>query len=468
MALSRFRLRLALAFAMAFTVGLVALAAVSLGFLWIESSRRLVTRLERLSNDVGVNLAFELKEAPDSSAQFVATEVVNEWPRNGGTYVICDSAGALLASTDGPKVQAAPGKACGNQQQGHFKALDSGGESIQVVANRFRLVDTLPQPPQVVRVFDVVAWASTSGISEDAELLLAAIGIAAPLILLLSMSGGYLMARRALRPVTELEDAISSIAPTDLSRRLLVVEPRDELGALAATFNGLLGRLNAAQLQNRKFLREAAHQIRTPLTLVLGEAAFALSAPEASPEGLRGSLTRIGLAAERMRRRVDELFLLAEAQTGERVRLTEFIELDGLVLGAVDLMRPRSTGLGRALAIGVAQPVAVWGNAELLHEALLELLENALRHGDTSMPVTVSAFAEGTTAVLEVVSAGSSFTLPEHDGDAGPQGLGLPIVRWVVEVHGGKLTLSSKDGRNVLRMTIPMRMATNSGLEGAR
>lgn len=453
MPLSRLRLRIAVAFALAFAAGLVLVSAIGLGFLWRESHRRLDARLERIANDVRTNLSLELRETPDSSNSFVASEVVGEWPRNGGSYVICDGAGVALASTDSGQPVGALEHHCSDTAS-FFDVKGDDEASIRGVSREFRIAASDTTMSSKARTFHVVSFASTAGISEDTELLLVAIGVAAPLILLISLSGGYIMARRALTPVSDLSVAIASIAPNDLSRRLNVAEPQDELGTVATEFNRLLGRLGSAQEQNRKFLREAAHQIRTPLTLVLGEAAYELAADETSPEQMRGSLKRIGNAAERMRRRVDELFLLAEAQTGEPVSLREEIELDGLVLDAVDLMRPRSTALGRALAIGRAEHIVIRGNTALLQEALLELTENALRHGDASEPVTVSVFTDGNATVLEVRSGGAPVELPVRTRDAGPQGLGLPIVRWVAEVHGGQLVLQRDGQVNLVRLRI--------------
>lgn len=453
MALSQFRLRIAYAFTLAFAIGLTIVAAISLGYLWRVSSNRLDARLDRLASDVRANLQLELNETPDSSAKFVASEVIAEWPRNGGSFVVCDREGQVLATTDSLPATDIRSRDCNIAPSQESRQRGAGAEPSRVIVRDFRIA----APQKVGRAteyeFKVAAFGSTAGILADAEVLLAAIGIAVPLILLLSLSGGYFMARRALRPVTELEAAISTIAPTDLSRRLSVREPRDEIGTLASAFNALLARLDAAQSQNRKFLREAAHQIRTPLTLVLGEAAFELAAADSSTERMRESLSRINLAAERMRRRVDDLFLLAEAQSGEPVALDELVELDELILTSVDLMRPRATALGRALAIGAAQAISVRGNSSLLSEAMLELLENALRHGDATQAVAISVLMDGPAAVLEVRSGGNKFQLPAEP-QAATQGLGLQIVRWVAEVHNAALTHRWENGTNVLRIAM--------------
>lgn len=454
MALSRLRLRLALGYSLTFAAGLTLLSAVALGYLWRESHARLDTRLRDIVADVRTNTEAELVEFPDSLVSFTTNEVVAEWPRNGGSFVICDSAGRPLAHTESDSL-AYRIAAAWNHTDKRFDVRVPGRGTFRVAMHRYEAArregTRVGSPPRLA----ILAFASTEGISEDAELLLTTLLIALPVIFGLTLSAGYLMAGGALRPVTELRTAIADIGPHELSRTLPVVEPRDEIGMLAAEFNALLARLNISRAQNTKFIREAAHQLRTPLTLVLGEAALELASADSSRERMRAGFARIELAADRMRRRVDELFLLAEAQTGEPVNLKEVVELDEIVLDVTDLIRARASTLGRALAIGRAEHLTVMGNTSLLHEALLEMLENALRHGRNTEPVTVSVFATGRGAMLEVSSAGDRFALPPRIESNEPQGLGLPIVRWVAELHGGTLEVEHRDQCNAVTLIIP-------------
>jgi signal transduction histidine kinase len=449
--LSRLRLRLAAGFAVAFALGLGVLAAGALGYLWRESTRRLDARLAAVADGVARNLARQLNETPDSSLAFAANEVVKEWPANDDAFGIVSDRGMLVA---GVNRAGALDPVIGAWSRGGGASrlsVPHGDQDFRVVA--------VPAATFHARGhewrFGVVAYGSTEGIEGDAELLGGTLAIAAPLIALLSLVAGYLLARRALRPVDALAGSIAAIAPTDLSRRLPVREPRDEIGTLAGEFNSLLERLDEAQRRNRGFVREAAHQIRTPLTLVLGEAGHELAAGESSAERMRATLGRIRAAAEQMRRRVDELFLLAEAQAGERVRLDDDVELDGLVLECTDLMRARASALGRSLAIGRAEHIVVRGNEALLKEALLELLENACRHGTVAAPVTVSAHAAAGRGVIDVESAGPPFALPPASGRTTPEGLGVAIVQWIALAHGGELRLAREGQCNVVSLVLP-------------
>jgi signal transduction histidine kinase len=458
MALSRLRLRLAGGFALAFALGLGLLAAGALGYLWREAGRRLETRLGTVADGVARAVAREINDAPDSSFAFAANEVVKEWPANDDTFGIADERGVLVAGINRAKaldpVMGAWARAPGTT---HF-SVSHGGQDYRAVA----VPAVYPGTRRTWR-YGIVAFGSTEGIERDAELLGGGLAIAAPLIVLLSLAGGYVLARRALAPVGELRASIAGIAPSDLSRRLPTGGAADEISALAAEFNSLLERLDEAQRRNRGFVREAAHQIRTPLTLVLGEAGHALGATAPDADRMRTTLVRIRSAAEQMRRRVDELFLLAEAQAGEQVRLDDDVELDGLVLECTDLMRRRASDLGRTLAIGKAEHVVVRGNEALLKEALVELLENGCRHGKAGGTVTVSDYAGTNMAIIEVESAGEPFGLPSRDPSEKPEGLGLPIVEWIARAHGGGLRLARNGEINVLTLELQRGAASLRG-----
>lgn len=449
MALSRLRLRLAAGFAFAFLVALAILASVALGYLWSESTRRLDARLDASADGAAAAVGRVLQDSPDASLARAANEVVREWPSNGDEFAIVDDAGSMIAGVGPREVITRLLGAWSTARSPHF-GIDKPHDDYRASGVRA----TVPLREGRSLRFGVLAFSSLEGIDSDTRLLAGTLAVAAPLIVLLSLAAGYVLAGRALRPVAELGLAIGGIAPTDLSRRLPVGPGRDEVAALAAEFNDLLQRLDEAQRTNRGFIREAAHQIRTPLTLVLGEAGHELAAVGTTPDRMRGTLGRIRTAAEQMRRRVDELFLLAEVQAGEKARLEDDVELDGLVLDCTDLMRERASALGRSLAIGSAEHVVVRGNASLLQEALVELIENACRHGDTETPVTVSSFARTDGAALEVTSGGDPFvTVPRPDSGA-PAGLGLPIVDWIARAHGGALQVMRRGTLNVVTMAL--------------
>ena len=448
MSLSRLRLRLAAGFSIAFLIALGILTATALGYLWHESNRRLDTRLAQTLVGVQNGLARELGAAPDSSLGFAAHAVLNAWPQNDDQFIIANDSGAVVAARadqrELPRVLVAWPHAVASSRfdvTDHHDDLRAFAEHTVVKSPRGR-----------VWRFHVIAFSSIEGIEADTKVLGGALGLAAPLILLVSLAAGYALSYRALRPVRALGASIAAIVPGDLSQRLPVDKPPDETGVVAAEFNLLLDRLDAAERRNRGFVREAAHQIRTPLTLVLGESEHALAASR-TPEELAAALGKVRVAAEQMRRRVDELFLLAESQAGEPVHLDENVELDSLVFETTDLMRRRAGSLGRVLVLGDVAHLTVRGNSHLMREAMLELLENACRHGDASAPVVTSVQVDGDRARIIVRNAAQSGAdVPQADEG---QGLGLAIVRWIATSHGGALTHERAGRDETYTMDLP-------------
>jgi two-component system heavy metal sensor histidine kinase CusS len=290
---------------------------------------------------------------------------------------------------------------------------------------------------------------------EDEEAFALWLLASVPTTIILSLVAGYILSRRALRPVGQLGKAIDGISPDALDQRLPVSSRPDELDRLAGQFNGLLGRLEQAQAQNRRFLEKAAHQIRTPLTLVLGETDLALDRPR-SQEAHAEALRRIRIAAGQMHRRVEELLFLARAEAGERAPMTERVELDGLALECADLMRARAQALGCKLELTRVDPTVVLGSEHLLREALLELLENACRHGSPSGPVRLSVLGEASEAVLEVVNpAGKAGSTDERRGTSG-SGLGLQVVEWIASEHGGRLIHGQSHNQVISTLHLPL------------
>jgi signal transduction histidine kinase len=280
-------------------------------------------------------------------------------------------------------------------------------------------------------------------------------------VLLLALTIGYRLSRFALDPIDALGRATEAISPGELAGRLPVHDPPDELDRLAARFNGLLDRIQALQEQSHRFLREVAHQIRTPLTLVLGEAELGLER-ERTPDEYVRLLRRVHGAAAQMTHRVQDLMLLARMEAGERPPLRDGVELDALALEATDMFRARAKTLGQYLELDEIVPCEVTGDEALLREALLELLENACHHGEPGAPVAVSVRRDGANVLLEVRSTGEpipteSRTAHRVDETGRTGGLGLSILRWIASIHGGELVIRRVGRENLVGLRLPAR-----------
>jgi signal transduction histidine kinase len=441
--LSRVRLRLAAWFALSLLAGLTLLDLSLYWYLRDQADRRLTRDLTGAAGELAAACRREYAEAPASGLALAAQNAVEEWPAGAQAVAIYDGDGRVLARGGPARLsQLVPGIAPGAPRDVRFADDESAARLVPVVS--------AGQPR-----FTAMVAGSTERLSEDDEALAWWLAVSAPIVAILSLVGGYVISRRALSPIGDLERAAAAIGPGRLDQRLPVTRPTDEIGRLAEQFNALLERLERSQAQTRMFLRRAAHQIRTPLTLILGESELGLERPRSGDE-YRNTLGRVHRAAGQMQRRVEELFLLAQAEAGESIVLDAVVDLDGLALEGTDLMRARAQAVGRRLELERSDPVAVRGSAALLEEAVLELLENACRHSAPGATVAVSTFRDDRTALLAVSSEGDA-PVEGDDGRAGEnRGLGLPIVRWIAEQHGGRLAFTRHARRNTYALMLPV------------
>ena len=446
MALSRVRLRLTAGFAVAFLLGLAALNTAFYGFLRRQASQRLSARLTSATQQLAEAIRAEQREAPSAGIGPAVAEALSEWPDPGISVLVADDRGVLLGVRgDTAQLRFIPPAPTFTFE----RARNVRGRRVRWVATR----DSLSPPLRVAAI------TSTEGLAAEEDTLLRWMVLSAPLVLLLSLTGGYLLSRFALRPVDTLGRAVATLPSGNLEQRLPVSAPPDEIDQLALQFNGLLARLHEMQGRNRQFLEAAAHQLRTPLTLVLGESQLALESGRNAEERL-DTLRRIQLAAQQMRHRVSDLFLLARAQAGDRPPLAEKVDLDGLVFEGADLFRARAQSLGRTLELGTMDAAEVRGDEMLLREAVMELLENACRHSAGDGAVRISVITKDGRAGVAVENPG-----PEIPGGGEadpnrtarePRGLGLALLRWIAGVHDGALRVERRDGRNLIALELPL------------
>jgi heavy metal sensor kinase len=301
--------------------------------------------------------------------------------------------------------------------------------------------------------------------------------VAVPLALLLASVGGYFLARKSLAPVAEMSEKAASIGSANLHERLPVINERDELGGLARVINALLARLDASFEQQRRFMADASHELRTPVSIVRSEADVALSQVTRSNEELRESLAVIQDEARRQTRIVEDLFTLARADAGQYRLSSQNFYLDELAGEVALAVRTLVAERGLTLQLDAAEELPFRGDESLLRRLLLNLLDNAIKHTPRGGALTVSCKREGARYVINVGDTGTGIpaearphifdrfyradgarSRAEDDGAdlTSGSGLGLSIARWVAEAHGGSLELlySSAAG-SAFQLTLP-------------
>ena len=301
----------------------------------------------------------------------------------------------------------------------------------------------------------LVAGSSLEPTDEELESLREVLAYVIPIALVLAGAGGWFLARQSLAPVGAMAERARRIGVEDLGARLPVANARDELGRLAETFNELLNRLEASLVQQRQFMADASHELRTPVTTSRTAAAVALQQPHRNEDEYRATLSIIEQQTTRLSRIVEDMFTLARADAGSYpVRHTPMY-LDEVVDDVVRAARVLADTKHVSIELQTIQSASFTGDEELVRRLIGNLLDNAVRHTPPRSVVRVTLAYETDRYVLEVTDAGEGIA-PEVQpqiferffrGDVartsadGGAGLGLALARWVARAHGGDVTL---------------------------
>ena len=239
------------------------------------------------------------------------------------------------------------------------------------------------------KTYTVAAVQSREGINATLAKLTLVSLIAIPLFLIAATFGGYVLARRALEPVAMMSRQARIIGATNLHERLPVPNPGDELGELATMVNELLQRLETSFEQQRRFVANASHELRTPVAIVRAESEVALSRETRTETEYRDTLRVVHDAADRLSRIVHDLFLLARADSGHLPMRSEPLYLDEMVVDVARSMRALAGQSGIRIEVAPIAESPFVGDVELLGRMLLNLLDNAVKYSDAETVVHV-------------------------------------------------------------------------------
>jgi heavy metal sensor kinase len=295
--------------------------------------------------------------------------------------------------------------------------------------------------------------------------------------LIISLVAGYFLARNAMTPVAAMSNRAAQIGAANLHERVPVHNSRDELGILATTFNGLLDRVADALEQQRRFMADASHELRTPVAIMRGETDIALGSSSRSADEYREALTVVNDAAERLGHTVEDIFLLALVDAKEAPVAPEPVYLNDLVADACRAMRSLAGGRGIAIDCASSVEAAYVGDEQLLQRLISNLLDNAIKYSPSGGSIAVRFDRSGDEYVLSISNGGPGIPpeAREHifdrffrldaartvsvgtHGRVTGSGLGLPIARWIAERHGGTLELiESTDARTTFAVRLPV------------
>ena len=284
------------------------------------------------------------------------------------------------------------------------------------------------------------------------------LGISGPVVLAVAVAGGYALAGRVIAPVSEITRQAASIDVHDLSARLNLDLPNDELGRLAVTFDTMLERIEHAFEQQRRFTGDAAHELRTPLSLMRSQIDLALL-DELSADGYRVALHALQNDTDRLTNLVSALLALARADAGKLVLSRAPFDLAGTIEVVGEQFASQAAEAGVVLCLETA-PCAVLADEDSLVQVLVNLVANALDHTPPDGTVTLGCRHEGANVNLWVADTGSGIPLTSQSRifdrfyrvnhslarEPGGAGLGLSISRTIVAAHGGQIDLVSVPG----------------------
>lgn len=277
--------------------------------------------------------------------------------------------------------------------------------------------------------------------------------------LIFATLGGWFLSRKALTRVETINQTAKAIAASQgFHQRVMHRGPQDELGELVETFNEMLESLEKAYMSQRRFLADASHELRAPLTTIRGNLDILQKVKTIPQEEQDEILQDIRSEAIRMSKMVGDLLSLARADAGQEIRM-QVVDLSKIVKGVE--LELAAWPARAAVTCSIQEGTKTWGNEDLLKQLFLILMENAIRYTPEGGAVSLTVLEESGNVTIRVVDSGigidskdlpfifdrfyRSETARSHSPDG--TGLGLSIAKWIVDQHNGSILVTSTPGQ---------------------
>ncbi len=395
-----------------------------------------------------------------------SSRLLDQFASTGGRVIVLDPNGAELARSTSPVFDDLPITAA------DLAAADAHAHAVRetsVAGDQLRLAVEPVVLAGGSRV-GYIAWADTTRPLRDLlDTVRFALLIGGSLAAGLALVVGLFVARRALRPVAEVTDTARAISLSgDFGARVDVGRARDEVGDLALAFNEMLAALEGNHQALQRFLGDASHQLRTPLTVIRANLDL-LRRPDL-PEAERTEILADARdEADRMARLIGDLLSLARVESGARLEFAP-VELDALLVESV--RRQHQAARHVRMHITSVEPAIVDGDGDRLRELLGILLDNAARYTPDGGRVTADVEIRDGWAVIRVEDTGIGLDGADREQlferlyrgqraramRPSGTGLGLAIANWIVVAHGGTIDLLDREGGGtVARVALPLR-----------
>lgn len=393
----------------------------------------------------------DLFMTPDGRINLASHEgEADEDEQNSGFFLeVWGSDGALLYSGDqlNGMMLGAPPKPAEEQVRGHPTSLRLvSGMRVRTITRRHQLANG---KTVIVRlsVSEEPYW-------QEFWEMVGILGIGLPIVLVIVFNTGYLVAARALKPVDMMAKRAAEITADHLNERITIQNPDDELGQLGTAFNDTLTRLENSFEQLRRFTADASHELRTPLTAIrsVGEVALSKGGSENYYRDTIGSMLE---EVDRLTRLVEALLTISRADALNIQLQKSAVLLLGLAQEAAALLEVLAEEKNQSIVVEGDPSVSIQADRLILRQALINLIDNAVKHSPAGGKIRVNVYASHGNAVVEVRDSGPGIP-PEHaervferfyrvdkarSRAEGGAGLGLSIVQWAVSAHSGKVEI---------------------------
>ncbi len=324
--------------------------------------------------------------------------------------------------------------------------------------DRHRLAVRRVRIPPADTPYIILASQPLEAVEDELESLREILYFATPAALLLAGLGGWFLARQGFAPIAAMARSARRIGAGNLERQLPVANPRDELGQLATTFNELLARLNAAFVQQRRFMADASHELRTPLSVMSTAAGVTLKKEHREEEEYREALQMMAEQTRRLSRIVQDMFILARADAGQYPLRKRALYLNDLLDDIARTGELLAADKNVTVELTNVTEAAFHGDEDLLRQMMLNLLDNAIKFTPAGGVVRLSLTRRADEYSLSVSDTGTGIPAEAQAhiferfyradkarsrGEDGGAGLGLAIARWIAQAHDGDLELAA-------------------------
>jgi signal transduction histidine kinase len=500
------RTRLTISYLIVLSATLVAFAVALFVARGAEADQDVLEQAAALGDDVlatirnaevsGKRLTY-IERTEGVSTTRAAPEMGELLDRHPGYFLVLDSLGRLLYSSSSVRLLAPE-----DQSELYSVAfqLRSGGPAARLPLQRDslikgRLMLVARRDPAVgPNISRVIGGLPTDLANLAPHLLLGTLLALAPVILIISLGVAYFVAGRAFRPVDELINEVEAITDgRSLHRRLPVASSGDEMSRLSATLNAMIGRLESSFTALRRFTADASHELKTPLTVLRADVERAMH-PSTTPAERMVALEESLQETARMADLVESLLTLARADEGRYDLHREPVRLEPLVRDVYETAAILGEDASLTIELPDCEDVLVLGDPNRLRQLFLNLVTNAIKytprggrveisltrrpHDEVALSVRdtgIGIAASDLPHVFErfwradrvrsrrIASSDSSWAL-----DRGGFGLGLSIAQWIVQAHGGTLTVQSRLGRGSIFTVVLPSVSASTEVSGYR